>query len=1434
MLFSMKINIMKSPNLLPLLLVIFFKPAFALDIKKPAKIQYGFVENKGQITDQNNKPNTSVLYLLACNGLHVQLKQNSFSYEVIKKEPLPIENDEINSANQENDKSASFNYSSHRIDISFMGSNPTPAIIGSDAFDDYINFYVSNKNKNGIVEVHHFKKIVYQNIYPFIDIEFVFYEDKSEQVFKYNFIVHPGGDINLIKLKYNGALNTSLNSVGNILLKTSVGIIEERIPHSFIYDESKGKKIEGNKINVYFESLSNENNQTNNIYGFKTIDYDKTNTLVIDPSPWATYFGSDKDEQGYDVVTDSTGNVLIVGRTTSTHNIATNGAFQTVFGSLTLPGSDAFILKMDASGNRIWSTYFGGSAEETGQSISTNNQNEIVICGSTTSLNMFTTVGAFKTTYSVGISPPTASEMFLAKFNSEGFIQWSTFFGGVGNESGGKVKFDHAGNICFVGTTESYNLIASIDAFKTINAGGMKDAFIAKFNTNGNRLWSTFYGGDSFDLGNDISIDKWNNIFVIGTTGSSNNIATTSVHKPALGSGGTDAFIVKFNEFGQRQFGSYFGSIYPETGNSIAVSDSGSIYMVGATYSSSNIATVGTFQTTPSIYINSFGDGFIAKFDSTCMLLWSSYYGDSLEDVINKVVVNKKGNIYLIGTTNSKAVFASNIAHQQTSGGAHDVFVANFENNGNRLWGTFYGGTGSDYGYGICEDKEDYIYITGTTNSSNAIATGGAFNSVPDFGSNAFVSKFTAFGGLEKINNNSFTDYQFIFKNTLADTLIGSIPTDGYGAFTYKWISSENGKEAVYSDAKGVNNLVNYAPGIINKTTWYKRIVYSGAMSDTSLAKAVFAYDSLSNNKITAPLTVCSGAKAYAGGTNVLGGFGIGYKWLVSTIDSVNGFFDTLSRNEEVNFTFTPTANKVWLKRVAYSLDRSDTSNTISIMLTSAPHPQIGYTLNNAIQCFKGNSFMFTDTSTVSSGTLTRKWMFNDSIVESTNNVFNKSFTKSGVYYAKLLVETNLGCKDSITYISLLVYPQTPLFFSVNQNKQCKQNEFVFTDKLLADSFSHEAYKRIWVLGNGDIDSSNNITITKTYSPGNYTVLLLTKSLLGCMDTFTQTISVSNADKPMVGFLNTNTGRCLNNNSFNFIDTSQSLTTLSTRVWSFGDATFSSDSIHQKRYQTGGLFPVKLKITNGNDCADSVTKWVQVFQVPKPLVEINKDKQCFADNRFVLKEVSNRNYGIYWFLGDSTFSSNLIVNKTYNRAGVFEIKLIASDSNNCSDTLISHVEVYATPAKPIISRISNTQLSSSLAYSYQWYLNDILLANDTLKDIQIDKNGKYKVKTTNANGCFIFSDSLVVRNVGINELHISNEVSVYPNPFSDNITISYRGLRDRSVSVELTDVLGKSIFSEKVKISSGNAFSINTDNYNLTKGVYILKVNNECFKIIKE
>jgi hypothetical protein len=399
---------------------------------------------------------------------------------------------------------------------------------------------------------------------------------------------------------------------------------------------------------------------------------------------------------------------------------------------------------------------------------------------------------------------------------------------------------------------------------------------------------------------------------------------------------------------------------------------------------------------------------------------------------------------------------------------------------------------------------------------------------------------------------------------------------------------------------------------------------------------------------------------------------------------------------------------------------------------------------------------------------------------------------------------------------------------------QCKQNEFLFADNTLLDSSGHEVYFRYWLLGNGEIDSSNVSYIKKLYQPGNYIVKLFTKTYFGCIDSFEQSISVSSFDKPTVGFIDNIQNQCLNNNSFSFIDTSISLASSIIREWSFGDSTFSSDSINQKRYQNHGNFIVKLKVTNGNNCADSITKQIQVYQLPKPLIAINKSEQCFIGNNFIFKDTSSLNYSFYWDLGDSTNSDSIIVNKIFNKAGKYEIKLFTTDSNNCKDTSVKNIEVFKTPIKPIITKISNTELSCTLANNYQWFLNDTLLLNKNTQNIQINKNGKYKVQINDSNGCFSFSDSLIVKTVGIDELNNNKEISVYPNPFSNVLEIDLRGLYHQSVFIQLFDVLGKNIFSENIKPNSSNTFSLNTNSFQLTKGIYILKVNHEFFKVIKE
>jgi len=89
---------------------------------------------------------------------------------------------------------------------------------------------------------------------------------------------------------------------------------------------------------------------------------------------------------------------------------------------------------------------------------------------------------------------------------------------------------------------------------------------------------------------------------------------------------------------------------------------------------------------------------------------------------------------------------------------------------------------------------------------------------------------------------------------------------------------------------------------------------------------------------------------------------------------------------------------------------------------------------------------------------------------------------KAGLHILKLVIETDLGCKDSLSDIFVVALHQTNVSFNINQKMQCKQNEFLFSDNTVIDSSGHEVYFRYWHLGDGEIDSSNVSIIKKHIS----------------------------------------------------------------------------------------------------------------------------------------------------------------------------------------------------------------------------------------------------------------------------------------------------------------------------------------------------------------
>ena len=221
------------------------------------------------------------------------------------------------------------------------------------------------------------------------------------------------------------------------------------------------------------------------------------------------------------------------------------------------------------------------------------------------------------------------------------------------------------------------------------------------------RIWATYYGGMDTDLGRSCVVDSSGNVYLAGETLSTTAIASGG-HQATIG-GDFDAFLVKFNANGIRQWGTYYGGTIYDYGYSCAVDGSGNVYLAGLTSSATTIASGGHQNT----YGGGNGDAFLVKFNASGVRQWGTYYGGTNNDGGNSCAVDGSGNVYLAGTTTSETGMASG-GHQNPYGGGNgDAFLVKFNTNGIRQWGTYYGGTVWDQGASCAVDDSDNVYLAG-------------------------------------------------------------------------------------------------------------------------------------------------------------------------------------------------------------------------------------------------------------------------------------------------------------------------------------------------------------------------------------------------------------------------------------------------------------------------------------------------------------------------------------------------------------------------------------------------------------------------------------------------------------------------------------------------------------------------------------------------
>ncbi|HEV2349102.1 MAG TPA: SBBP repeat-containing protein [Terriglobia bacterium] len=373
----------------------------------------------------------------------------------------------------------------------------------------------------------------------------------------------------------------------------------------------------------------------------------------------------------------------------------------------------------------IYSTYLGGSGLDVGNAIAVDSFGNVYVAGSTESANFPTTAGAFQTTYGGGVQ-----SAFVSKLNPAGSaLVYSTYLGGSNQDVIASIAVDSLGNAYVTGSTYSSDFPTTTGAFQAAFGGGT-DAFVTKLSLDGSALvYSTYLGGNSYDLGNGIAVDSFGSVYVTGYAESANFPTTAGAFQTTFGGGVSNAFVTKLNPTGSALvYSTYLGGSNIDRGDRIALDSSGNAYVTGDAESTNFPTTAGAFQTT---FGGGVQDAFVTKLNPAgSALVYSTYLGGSGRDVGLGIAVDSIGNAYVTGYTESTDFPTTTGAFQTTYVPAvNDYFVTKLNSTGAALlYSTFLGGQGGDYegGQGIGVDSLGNAYVTGGTTSSLFPTTAGA------------------------------------------------------------------------------------------------------------------------------------------------------------------------------------------------------------------------------------------------------------------------------------------------------------------------------------------------------------------------------------------------------------------------------------------------------------------------------------------------------------------------------------------------------------------------------------------------------------------------------------------------------------------------------------------------------------------------------------
>lgn len=375
-----------------------------------------------------------------------------------------------------------------------------------------------------------------------------------------------------------------------------------------------------------------------------------------------------------------------------------------------------------------WARRLGGYGVDFGNAAVTDASGNVYVTG------QFEFDGHFNSNNTPSFSVYGGHDIFLAKYNPQGGLVWVQRAGGTGGDAGTAICLDPAGNIYITGEMESISHFGSID----ITSRGNNDAFIAKYDNNGNCQWAVNAGGYSGDRGRGIAVDASGNVYLAGEfrqTANFGSSLTVTAPDPIY----KDFFVAKYSPSLGWLWVKRGGSDKDDDANALCLDNNGNVYVTGFYRNNASIEG-GSIMTTNG---GTYADLFVAKYSAISgNLEWFKRAGGSWDDEGRDIIYNNTDNLlYVTGEYRGTSDFG---AINMTEQGYGDMFLACYSPAGTELWVKGAGGSVTDFGRAISLDNQNNIYIAGRYGYSATFNSGTTLSGDT---SEVFIASYDKAGG---------------------------------------------------------------------------------------------------------------------------------------------------------------------------------------------------------------------------------------------------------------------------------------------------------------------------------------------------------------------------------------------------------------------------------------------------------------------------------------------------------------------------------------------------------------------------------------------------------------------------------------------------------------------------------------------------------------